>query len=135
MFIPILNSSFFLFTTKYYARWFYMPSLILSLLSIKCIEENLSIKAGIITSFFNFISNGFNSKIDEIEKVDNGLIAIKINKGLNNVKFTYYPPGLKLGLILTIVSFIILLSYIFLNNKSLIYKKIFSVFYKKQSLL
>ena len=132
MFIPILNSSFFLFTTKYYARWFYMPSLILSLLSIKCIEENLSIKAGIITSFFNFISNGFNSKIDvskdtlvlytipydkgwkafvdeskvAIEKVDNGLIAIKINKGLNNVKFSYYPRGLKLGLWLSIVSYI-----------------------------
>ena len=70
-----------------------------------------------------------------IEKVDNSLIAIKINKGLNNVKFTYYPPGLKVGLILTIVSFIILLAYIFLNNKYLIYKKIFSVFYKKQSLL
>lgn len=55
MFIPILNSSFFLFTTKYYARWFYMPSLILSLLSIKCIEENLSIKAGIITSFLSLL--------------------------------------------------------------------------------
>ena len=55
MFIPILNSSFFLFTTKYYARWFYMPALILSLLSIKCIEENLSIKAGIITSFLSLL--------------------------------------------------------------------------------
>ena len=55
MFIPILNSSFFLFTTKYYARWFYMPSLILSLLSIKCIEENLSIKAGVITSFLSLL--------------------------------------------------------------------------------
>lgn len=55
MFIPILNSSFFLFTTKYYARWFYMPSLILSLLSIKFIEENLSIKAGIITSFLSLL--------------------------------------------------------------------------------
>ena len=55
MFIPILNSSPFLFTTKYYARWFYMPSLILSLLSIKCIEENLSIKAGIITSFLSLL--------------------------------------------------------------------------------
>ena len=63
------------------------------------------------------------------------MMAIKINKGMNNVKFTYYPRGLKLGLILTIVSFIILLAYIFLNNKYLIYKKIFSVFYKKQSLL
>ena len=115
----------------------------------------------VFSNTFKFVNNGFNSKIDvskdtlvlytipydkgwkalvnesevAIEKVDNGLIAIKINKGLNNVEFTYYPPGLKLGLILTIVSFIILLAYIFLNNKYLIYKKIFSVFYKKQSLL
>ena len=115
----------------------------------------------VFSNTFKFINNGFNSKIDvskdtlvlytipydkgwrafvneskvEIEKVDNGLIAIKINKGVNNIAFTYYPPGLKAGLILTIVSFIILLAYIFLNNKSLIYKKILSVFYKKQSLL
>lgn len=115
----------------------------------------------VFSNTFKFVNNGFNSKIDvskdtlvlytipydkgwkalvnesevAIEKADNGLIAIKINKGLNNVKFTYYPPGLKLGLILTIVSFIILLAYIFLNNKYLSYKKIFSVFYKKQSLL
>lgn len=115
----------------------------------------------VFSNTFKFINNGFNAKIDvskdtlvlytipydkgwrafvneskvEIEKVDNGLIAIKINKGVNNIAFTYYPPGLKVGLILTIVSFIILLAYIFLNNKYLIYKKIFSVFYKKQSLL
>ena len=44
MLVPILNSSFFLFTTSYYARWFYMPTLVLALLSIKCIEENISIK-------------------------------------------------------------------------------------------
>ena len=35
MLVPILNSSFFLFTTSYYARWFYMPTLVLALLSIK----------------------------------------------------------------------------------------------------
>lgn len=55
MFVPILNSSFFLFTTKYYARWFYMPTLVLSLLSIKCIEENISIKTGVIISFLSLV--------------------------------------------------------------------------------
>lgn len=53
MFVPILNSSFFLFTTSYYARWFYMPTLVLALLSIKCIEENISIKSGTIISFLS----------------------------------------------------------------------------------
>ena len=48
MFIPILNSSFFLFNTTYYARWFYMPILIMSLMSIKSIEDKLSIKSGLI---------------------------------------------------------------------------------------
>ena len=55
MFVPVLNSSFFLFTTKYYARWFYMPTLVLSLLSIKCIEENISIKTGVIVSFSSLL--------------------------------------------------------------------------------
>lgn len=53
MLVPILNSSFFLFTTNYYARWFYMPTLVLALLSIKCIEENISIKSGTIISFLS----------------------------------------------------------------------------------
>ena len=91
---------------------------------------------------FKFVNNGFNAKIDvskdslvlytvpydkgwkafvnkkevKIEKVDNGLMAVKINKGVNNIKFTYYPPGLKLGLILSIVSYICLLVYIILNK-------------------
>ena len=55
MFVPVLNSSFFMFTTKYYARWFYMPTLVLSLLSIKCIEENISIKTGVIISFSSLL--------------------------------------------------------------------------------
>ena len=55
MFVPILNSSFFMFTSKYYARWFYMPTLVLALLSIKCIEENINIKTGILTSALSLI--------------------------------------------------------------------------------
>ena len=51
MFIPILNSSFFLFNTNYYARWFYMPILIMSLMSIKVLEEKINIKSGIIITF------------------------------------------------------------------------------------
>lgn len=50
MFIPLLNSSFTLFQTYYYARWFFMPTLLLSLMSIKTLEEKINIKTGIITS-------------------------------------------------------------------------------------
>ncbi len=48
MFFPILNSMFFAFTVTYYARWFYMAILIISLTSIKCLEENIKLKKSII---------------------------------------------------------------------------------------
>lgn len=53
MLVPILNSSFFLFTTTYYARWFFMPTLILTLMSIKSIEENYKPNIGIIVSLIS----------------------------------------------------------------------------------
>lgn len=46
MFIPILNSIFFLFNTSYYARWFYMPILFFSLASVLCMEERIPLKNG-----------------------------------------------------------------------------------------
>ena len=50
MLVPILNNSFILFQKSYYARWFFMPSLILSLMSIKCLDEDIDKKTGFITS-------------------------------------------------------------------------------------
>lgn len=50
MLVPILNSSFVLFQNSYYARWFFMPSLILSLMSIKCLDDDLNRKSGFIVS-------------------------------------------------------------------------------------
>lgn len=38
-FIPILNSSFSAFNNSYYARWFYMPILILSLMTMIALEK------------------------------------------------------------------------------------------------
>jgi len=46
MLCPILNSTFFAFTTVYYARWFYMVILIFVLLSIKTLDEQLDYKIG-----------------------------------------------------------------------------------------
>lgn len=61
MIIPILNSSFFAFTTSYYARWFYMPILIMSLASVKALEENIKLEYGYLTTgillgLFTFIT-------------------------------------------------------------------------------
>ena len=46
-FIPILNSSFYLFNSEYYARWYYMPVLIMALVTAKVFEDkSISVKAG-----------------------------------------------------------------------------------------
>lgn len=55
MFIPIFNSSFFVFTNAYYSRWFYLFTLISALLSIKCLDENVSFSGGIISSILILI--------------------------------------------------------------------------------
>ena len=38
--VPILNSSFILFNNSYYARWYYMPILIMCLMTAKVIDDN-----------------------------------------------------------------------------------------------
>ena len=81
---------------------------------------------------FKFIKNGFSSYIvssdetialfqipydsgwkatingidAEIENIDNGFIGIKINKGSNNIVFKYEVPGLKFGIVISIISLI-----------------------------
>ncbi|MGN0623384.1 MAG: YfhO family protein [Oscillospiraceae bacterium] len=38
--VPVLNASYVLFNSSYYARWYYMPILIMCLMTAKLIEEN-----------------------------------------------------------------------------------------------
>ena len=69
-FVPFLNSSFSAFNTSYYARWFYMPILIMSLMTVIAFESyrenlNFGIKwtaivslCFVIISFFPSKSNG-----------------------------------------------------------------------------
>ncbi len=38
--IPILNSAFYMFNSAYYARWFYMPILIMCLATVMAVEDN-----------------------------------------------------------------------------------------------
>lgn len=40
--VPILNSMFVMFNSSYYARWYYMPILIMCLMTAKVIDENKS---------------------------------------------------------------------------------------------
>jgi hypothetical protein len=46
MLVPILNSIFVFFNVQYYARWFMMPLLIMSLVSAMGMEEKLDLKKG-----------------------------------------------------------------------------------------
>jgi uncharacterized membrane protein YfhO len=51
--VPVLNSIFYLFNGEYYSRWFYMPVLLMALVSVKALEErDISIKKGIIAAAF-----------------------------------------------------------------------------------
>ena len=56
-----------------------------------------------------------NGKIVPIEKVDNGFMAVKGNKGSNKIVFSYYPKGLNIGLV---ISFLSLSGLIFYKLKS-----------------
>ena len=47
--VPILNSSFILFNSSYYARWFYMPILLFCLMTAKVIDEDpVGLKKGFL---------------------------------------------------------------------------------------
>lgn len=51
-FVPLLNSSFQLFNATYYARWFYMLTLMLSLATIICLDhEETDFKPGLKLTF------------------------------------------------------------------------------------
>lgn len=38
--VPFLNSAFYAFNTSYYARWFYMPILMMCLATVSLTEDN-----------------------------------------------------------------------------------------------
>lgn len=53
--IPILNSAFYMFNASYYARWFYMPVLIMALVTVQTLERNdISEKPGIKSCIWLF---------------------------------------------------------------------------------
>ena len=56
-FIPVLNSMFSLFNSQYYARWFYMPILIMSLVTMQSVEKDKgdNIKFGTLSTTLLFL--------------------------------------------------------------------------------
>ncbi|MGN0622007.1 MAG: YfhO family protein [Porcipelethomonas sp.] len=47
-FIPILNSAFYTFNSSYYARWFYMPILIMTVMTAQALDDrSISLSSGL----------------------------------------------------------------------------------------
>ena len=50
--VPILNSAFYAFNTSYYARWFYMPILLMCLMTaVMCEDEAANMRYGLAWTF------------------------------------------------------------------------------------
>ena len=50
-FVPVLNSMFYLFNASYYARWFYMPVLIMAMMTAHALDNiEINFKTGLLTS-------------------------------------------------------------------------------------
>ena len=79
--VPILNSAFYAFNESYYARWFYMPVLMISLATVMLTEDkDVDFKAGlipasIITLVFTLVIGFFPQKmtVDGKEKIIFGI--------------------------------------------------------------
>lgn len=47
-FVPALNNMMSAFSANYYARWLYMPTLIMSLVTMQALDDELPLKSGVI---------------------------------------------------------------------------------------
>lgn len=52
----------------------------------------------------------------DIEKVDHGYIGLYLNEGTYDIEFTYFPPGLKLGTFISLMSALLSVIYGLLNG-------------------
>ena len=59
----------------------------------------------------------------QIEKVNIGFLGLMLPAGQHNIEFRYFPPGLKLGAIVSGISAIILLCYFIISARMLKRKK------------
>ena len=72
-----------------------------------------------------------NGKVVKLNKVFDNFISIDVDKGKNKIELIYYPPFIKIGLIVSIISLIlfILVSKIKISNVPIIILNISSVVY------
>lgn len=99
--IPVLNSMFILFNSDYYARWFYMPTLLMSLATCMALEDpEIDYSAGLKWTFV--ITLAFALAIGLIPKMTNNKIT---QIGLEDypLRFWVYVAIVLVGLVLLAV--------------------------------
>lgn len=127
-FIPFLNSSFYAFNSSYYARWFYMPILIMALATALTIEDKeINWKSGIITTSiitlaFALVVGLFPQKVDG--KITLGLYT---DAGTNN---TLYRDRFVIAVGIALISLLLcfLLYTIRDLNKKLLFRRLAILF-------
>lgn len=118
--VPFLNSAFYAFNDSYYARWFYMPILMMALATAITVEEReIDWKRGffysaIITAAISLVVGLFPQKVD-----DKIVIGLYTDAGKDNYTYLYrflFAVGI------AVFSLVICRLLIFLRDKD---KKIF----------
>lgn len=87
--------------------------------------DGISINGNVSKSESVFLSipyeDGYNVYVDglktNIESYRDAFIVVPVSEGFHEIVIKYFPPGLKVGLVLSVVSFFIMLSY-FIRRKS-----------------
>lgn len=86
--IPILNSTFSMLNDAYYARWFYMPILIMCLATVSAAEDkNVSFKGGYITTVFITLFIALTVGLMP-QKTDDGIIFGIYSYAGKNIEYT-----------------------------------------------
>ncbi len=86
-FIPVLNSAFYAFNGSYYARWFYMPILILAMMTAHTLDdEEADASAGIKICGIMLIAYGIISVLPK--KEDDKLVWFELPRDFEYFAFT-----------------------------------------------
>lgn len=112
-FIPVLNTSFYLFNSSYYARWYYMPILILCMMTAYVLDnKQLNLRAGVpvvagVTAAFVVISM--------LPKLDDGEVVYG--------ELAKYPDLLKIQLGVSVAMLVLLtLIVLYVKRNRLFYR-------------
>ena len=60
-----------------------------------------------------------NNELIDFEEIDNGLIGFKINEGKNQITMEYKTPGLNLGILISIISIISLITHLIISKRKI----------------